>query len=221
MTFGAIQWPRSQRQLQPKIAGRAHEIWFTGTKLGLLELDAQAVHRGLWWPKYKIGAGKRGINQETSLREKDGHIRLHLVPRLGHLRLGQVNNERVTEFLGKLRLEGFSKRGRPPRSTLRTVLAFAVRRGYLSHLPDLPEVARRLALVAHNALLNGDLKRVSSVLQDCRTRRPRASRPTRPGPPNRGEVRVGDVDVTDQSDPALVYMRDAIPYEDAQGLLKF
>lgn len=27
--------------------------------------------------------------------------------------------------------------------------------------------------------------------------------------------------VTDQSDPALVYMRDAIPYEDAQGLLKF
>ena len=44
----------------------------------------------VWWPKYKIGGGKRGINQETSLREKEGHIRLHLVPRLGHLRLGQV-----------------------------------------------------------------------------------------------------------------------------------
>jgi hypothetical protein len=27
--------------------------------------------------------------------------------------------------------------------------------------------------------------------------------------------------VTDQSGTALVYMRDAIPYEDAQGLLKF
>jgi integrase len=136
----------------------------------------------VWWPKYKIGGGKRGINQETSLREKEGHIRLHLVPRLGHLRLGQVNNERVTEFLGKLRLEGFSTRGRPAhsstpeairkrrqralgngeeererrqqprrqglseksirnvRATLRTVLAFAVRWGYLSHLPDLPEV---------------------------------------------------------------------------------
>ena len=136
----------------------------------------------VWWPKYKIGGGKRGINQETSLREKEGHIRLHLGPRLGHLRLDQVSSERVTEFLGKLRLEGFSKRGRPPRSstpeavrkrrqralgngeeererrqqprrqglseksirnvraTLRTALAFAVRWGYLQHLPDLPEV---------------------------------------------------------------------------------
>jgi integrase len=136
----------------------------------------------VWWPKFKIGGGKRGINQETSLREKEGHIRLQLVPRLGHLRLDQVNNERVTEFFGKLRLEGMSKRGRPARSmtpvairkrrqravgngeeererrqqpvrrglseksvrnvraTLRTVLSFAVRWGYLSHLPDLPEV---------------------------------------------------------------------------------
>src|SRR6516165_1527334 len=71
----------------------------------------------VWWPKYKIGGGKRGINQETSLREKEGHIRLHLGPRLGHLRLDQVSSERVTEFLGKLRLEGFSKRGRPTRSS--------------------------------------------------------------------------------------------------------
>ena len=137
----------------------------------------------VWWPKYKIGGGKRGINQETSIREKEGHIRLHLVPGLGQLSLDRVNNERVTEFFGRLRMEGFSKRGRPAhsetpaairkrrqraagngeeeqerrqrarrmglgeksirniRATLRTALTFAVRWGYLDHLPDLPEVA--------------------------------------------------------------------------------
>ncbi len=137
----------------------------------------------VWWPKFKIGGGKRGINQETSLRQKEGHIRIHLGPRLGHLRLDRVNNERVTEFFGKLRQEGFSARGwktrstapaaerkrrqralghgaeererrqRPTkkrglseksiqniRATLRTILSFAVRWGYLEHLPDLPEV---------------------------------------------------------------------------------
>jgi integrase len=137
----------------------------------------------VWWPKYKIGGGKRGINQETSIREKEGHIRLHLVPGLGHLGLDRVNDERVTEFFGRLRVEGFSTRGRPAhsatpdairkrrqravgngqeeqerrqrprprglseksirniRATLRTALAFAVRWGYLDHLPELPEVA--------------------------------------------------------------------------------
>jgi hypothetical protein len=30
----------------------------------------------VWWPKFKIGGGKRGNNQETSLRQKEGHIRL-------------------------------------------------------------------------------------------------------------------------------------------------
>jgi integrase len=136
----------------------------------------------VWWPKFKIGGGKRGINQETSLRGKEEHIRLKLVPLLGHLRLDRVNNERVTEFFGKLRQGGISKRGRPAhsstpaaarkrlqrergtgqeeeerqrrpkkkglseksiqnvRATLRVILVFAVRWGYLEHLPDLPEV---------------------------------------------------------------------------------
>jgi integrase len=71
----------------------------------------------VWWPKFKIGGGRRGINQETSLRQKEGHIRLQLVPWLGHLPLDRVNNERITEFFGKLRQEGFSKRGQPARST--------------------------------------------------------------------------------------------------------
>jgi integrase len=71
----------------------------------------------VWWPKYKIGGGKRGINQETSLREKEGHIRLHLVPGLGSLRLDRVTNERVTEFFGRLRQQGHCQRGRPPGST--------------------------------------------------------------------------------------------------------
>lgn len=136
----------------------------------------------VWWPKFKAGGGKRGVNQETSLREKEGHIRIHILPRLGGLRLDKVNNERVTTFFGELRKQGFSKRGRPPissrpeairkrrqrelgkgddgqrrkqqsrksglseksirnvRATLRTLLSFAVRWGYLDRLPDLPEV---------------------------------------------------------------------------------
>jgi integrase len=70
----------------------------------------------VWWPKFRIGGGKRGMNQPTSLREKDGHIRLHLVPHIGHLRLDQVTNERVMELFGKLRLQGFTKQGRRPTS---------------------------------------------------------------------------------------------------------
>jgi integrase len=70
----------------------------------------------VWWPKFKIGGGKRGMNQPTSLREKEGHIRLHLVPHIGHLRLEQVTNERLMEHFGKLRLSGFTKQGRPPTS---------------------------------------------------------------------------------------------------------
>jgi integrase len=70
----------------------------------------------VWWPKFVIGGGKRGKNEESSLKQKDVNIRIHLMPALGHLRLDQVTNERVMAFFGKLRLEGYSKRGRRARS---------------------------------------------------------------------------------------------------------
>lgn len=130
----------------------------------------------IWWPKYRTGGGRRGVNSPTTLREKEAHIRVHIVPRLGALPLTAVTNEKVTEFFGSLRESGYQKKGRKPvsakpravqkrkerergrrdrgqtkvglaektvkniRTTLHTILTFAVRWDYLDEVPDLPEV---------------------------------------------------------------------------------
>jgi integrase len=131
----------------------------------------------VWWPKYKLGGGKRGVNSVTTLMGKESNLRVHILPHLGSLKLDKITNERVTEFFGAVRTSGYQKkgrralsqnakavqkrqerllngrkdRGRPRkglseksvknlRTTLHTVLVFAVKWGYLSRLPDLPEV---------------------------------------------------------------------------------
>jgi integrase len=131
----------------------------------------------VWWPKYKLGGGKRGVNSVTTLMGKESNLRVHILPHLGALKLDKITNERVTEFFGAVRTSGYQKkgrrtlsqkskavqkrkerllngrkdRGRPRkglseksvknlRTTLHTILVFAVKWGYLSRLPDLPEV---------------------------------------------------------------------------------
>lgn len=130
----------------------------------------------IWWPKYRTGGGRRGVNSLTTLREKEAHIRVHIVPRIGSLPLNGVTNEKVTEFFGALRENGYQKKGRKPvslrpkavqkrkerararrdrngakaglaeksvkniRTTLHTILTFAVRWGYVDKVPDMPEV---------------------------------------------------------------------------------
>jgi hypothetical protein len=130
----------------------------------------------IWWPKYQLGGGSRGVNSPTTLMEKESHLRVHLLPGLGYLKLDQITNERVTEMFGRLRAAGYQKKGTPARSqkakavqkrkeravgrkdrgkprkglteksiknlrtTLHTVLVYAVKWGYLDRLPELPQV---------------------------------------------------------------------------------
>ncbi len=130
----------------------------------------------IWWPKYRTGGGTRGINSPTTLMEKEMHLRVHLVPKLGHVNLTQITNERVMELFGLLRGAGYQKKGTAVRSqqpkavqkrkeravgrkdrgkprkglgeksiknlrtTLHTILVYAVKWGYLDRLPELPEV---------------------------------------------------------------------------------
>lgn len=130
----------------------------------------------IWWPKYRTGGGKRGVNSYTTIMEKDTHLRVHILPALGKLPLADVSNEVLTEFFGKLRESGYRKKGRIAistkpkamqkraeriqgrkdrgkartglgeksvkniRTTLHTLLGFAVKWGYLSKMPELPEV---------------------------------------------------------------------------------
>jgi hypothetical protein len=76
----------------------------------------------IWWPKYKLGGGKRGVNSVTSLMEKESHLRVHILRRLGHFKLPQITNERVTEFLGAVRDHGYQRKGRAALSaTVRAV----------------------------------------------------------------------------------------------------
>jgi integrase len=71
----------------------------------------------IWWPKYSAGGGRRGVNSPTTLMEKDMHLRVHLVPALGELALGDISNEVMTGFFEKLRERGYGKKGRRPTST--------------------------------------------------------------------------------------------------------
>jgi integrase len=130
----------------------------------------------IWWPKYRMGGGKRGVNSYTTIMEKDTHLRVHILPALGKHPLADVSNEALTEFFGKLRECGYQKKGRIAastkekavqkrqerskerkdrgkprtglgeksvkniRTTLHTLLGFAVKWGYLSRMPELPDV---------------------------------------------------------------------------------
>jgi integrase len=130
----------------------------------------------IWWPKFRTGGGRRGVNSYTTLMEKDTHLRVHILPALGGLPIERVSNEVLTEFFGNLRECGYKKKGRVVRSskskavqkrleraqgrkdrgkprrglgeksiknirtTLHTLLGFAVKWGYLAKMPELPDV---------------------------------------------------------------------------------
>jgi integrase len=130
----------------------------------------------IWWPKYSAGGGRRGVNSPTTLMEKDMHLRVHILPALGQLPLGDISNEAMTGFFGTLREGGYGRKGRRPtstekkavqkrlerergrkdrgkpkkglaeksvkniRTTLRTILGFAVKWGYLDRMPEIPDV---------------------------------------------------------------------------------
>lgn len=140
------------------------------------ELTLAKFVQEIWWPKFRTGGGRRGVNSYTTLMEKDMHLRVHILPGLGELPLSAVSNEALTGFFGTLRESGYKKKGRVVvsigskavqkrkeraegrkdrgkprrglseksvkniRTTLQTLLGFAVKWGYLSRMPELPDV---------------------------------------------------------------------------------
>lgn len=130
----------------------------------------------IWWPKYRAGGGRRGVNSPTTLMEKETHLRVHILPAIGDLPLTEVSNEVLTDLFGKLREQGYGRKGRRVtsmaqkavqkrierergrkdrgkarkglgeksvkniRTTLRTLLGFAVKWGYLDRMPEIPDV---------------------------------------------------------------------------------
>ena len=165
--------------LERVMRGERDEPVPSRTAIAKRKEDALTVSRfvdEIWWPKYKTGGGKRGVNSPTTIMEKETHLRVHIVPALGALPLVDVSNEVLTDFFGKLRENGYRKKGRAARSTktkavqkriersegrkdrgkarvglceksvknvrttLQTLLGFAVKWGYLERMPELPEV---------------------------------------------------------------------------------
>ena len=90
-----------------------------------------------WWPVYPAAAG----NRPMTVREKEIHLRTHLIPALGDVRLDNVRAEVLDRFFADMRKHGLSPKScRNVSATLRRVLASAVEWGALDKLPKLPRV---------------------------------------------------------------------------------
>lgn len=92
-----------------------------------------------WMDTYPAAAG----NRETTTREKEIHLKVHLVPAFGGLRLDEIQREHLDRLFASMR-----QRERPlaPKSiknvsaTLRRLLNSAVEWGELAEAPPLPRV---------------------------------------------------------------------------------
>src|SRR6185312_3242631 len=51
------------------------------------ELTLAKFVQEIWWPKFRTGGGRRGVNSYTTLMEKDMHLRVHILPALGGMPL--------------------------------------------------------------------------------------------------------------------------------------
>lgn len=101
-----------------------------------------------WMPTYPASAG----NRPSSVEEKELHLRMHLKPALGHLRLDEIKGEVVDRLFAGLRKPrkvgktGDHTRVLAPktikniRATLRRVLASAVEWEFIDKVPALPKV---------------------------------------------------------------------------------
>lgn len=90
-----------------------------------------------WLPTYPRAAG----NRATTLREKEMHLRVHLVPRLGDTPLHEVRGRVVDRVFAELAAAGLSEKSRKNiRATLNKMLVTAVEWGLLDALPRLPRI---------------------------------------------------------------------------------
>ena len=95
-----------------------------------------------WLATYPKSVG----NRPTSIREKEIHVRIHLLPVLGRLRLDKISGEVVARLFGRLRTKLPNKKAlaektiKNVRATLRRILASAKEWGEIPAIPDLPRV---------------------------------------------------------------------------------
>ena len=90
-----------------------------------------------WWPTYPSSVN----NRPSTVEEKEIHLRLHILPRVGALRLEQVQGEQLSKLVASLaQAEMTPKTIRNICATLRKALGSAVEWGYLAQVPTFPKV---------------------------------------------------------------------------------
>jgi hypothetical protein len=102
-----------------------------------------------WWPTYPDAAG----NRERTRREKEGHLRLYLLPALDATPLDEISSEVVESLFAALAARGIGPKTRNNvRATLRRILASALEWGVIDTLPHLPHAkvpGRETDFLAH------------------------------------------------------------------------
>ncbi len=92
-----------------------------------------------WLPVYPASVGNRPL----TIEEKVSHVRVHLNPAFGHLRLDEIRGEAVAKFFATLRGReepASNKTISNIRATLRTILVCAIEWDVLEAMPKLPRV---------------------------------------------------------------------------------
>jgi integrase len=117
---------------------RAHIERTVNPQLAAKEVPAlQRFIGDHWLPVYPASVG----NRPAAIREKEIHVRLHIVPTLGQLPLDQVRGEALDRFLAALSAKQLSEKTvRNVKATLRRILASAVEWEYLPALPRIAKV---------------------------------------------------------------------------------
>lgn len=90
-----------------------------------------------WLPTYPLAAG----NRATTVREKQQHVKHHLVPHVGEVPLHELKGRALDRLFAQLAEKGLSEKSRKNiRATLRKALVSAVEWEMLAALPALPRV---------------------------------------------------------------------------------
>ncbi len=118
--------------------------------------------RERWWPTYPDAAG----NRARTKREKEGHLRLYLLPALDAVALDEVSGEVVERLFASLAERGIGPKTRNNvRATLRRVLASAAEWGVIDAVPELPHA--RVAAYAADFLVREESDRLLAAARDA------------------------------------------------------
>jgi len=90
-----------------------------------------------WWSVYPAEVG----NRNSTIVEKESHLRLYLKPFFGKVRLDAIGKEQVSRFYADLKKRGLSEKTRKNiGGTLRTILGTALEWELIDKLPKFPKI---------------------------------------------------------------------------------